>query len=47
MPEHRTSDRSPETTTDQHWDHRPALTLLAVIMTWYVGVIGVVLTQVL
>jgi hypothetical protein len=35
-----------ETTTDQHWDRRPAITLLAVIVAWYVGTIGVVLTQV-
>jgi hypothetical protein len=35
-----------ETTTDHHWDRRPAITLLAVIVAWYVGTIGVVLTQV-
>src|SRR3954463_11770517 len=44
MPEQTTAITS-QTTTDQHWDRRPALTLLAVILAWYVGTIGVVLTQ--
>jgi hypothetical protein len=47
MPEHHTATASPETTTHQHWDNRPALTLLGVIVTWYVGVIAIVLAQVL
>jgi hypothetical protein len=36
-----------ETTTDQSWDRRPALTLLGVIVAWYAGTIGVVLSQTL
>jgi hypothetical protein len=44
MPEQTTVLIS-QTTTDQPWDRRPALTLLAVIVAWYVGTIGVVLTQ--
>lgn len=44
MPEQTTAISS-ETTTDQHWDRRPALTLLAVIVAWYAGTIGVVLAQ--
>ena len=46
MPE-QTPEVSTETATDDHWDRRPAITLLAVIVAWYVGTIGVVLTQVL
>jgi hypothetical protein len=40
-----TTTASPETTMDRHWDRRPALTLLGVIVAWYVGTVGVVLTQ--
>jgi hypothetical protein len=36
---------NPTTTTDRAWDHRPALTLLSVIVAWYVAAIGVVLSQ--
>jgi hypothetical protein len=36
-----------DTTTDQRWDRRPALTLLAVIVAWYAGTVGVVLSQTL
>ena len=32
-------------TTERDWDRRPGLTLLTVIVTWYAGTIGVVLTQ--
>ena len=46
MPEYDTAITSPDTTTEQ-WDRRPVLTLLGVIVAWYVGTIGVVLTQVL
>ena len=47
MPEHDSTASAPETTTDQQWDARPAITLLAVIVACYVGTIGVVLAQVL
>jgi hypothetical protein len=45
MPDNTTAI-SPQTTTDQPWDRRPVITLVAVIVTWYVGTIGVVLSQV-
>jgi hypothetical protein len=45
MPEHTTA-LSTDTTTDQPWDRRPVITLVAVIVAWYVGTIGVVLSQV-
>jgi hypothetical protein len=44
MPEQTTAL---STTTDETWDRRPVLTLLGVIVAWYVGTIAVVLTQVL
>lgn len=46
MPKHDTAITTLETTTEP-WDRRPVLTLLGVIAAWYVGTIGVVLTQVL
>jgi hypothetical protein len=45
MPD-QTTAISTDTTTDQPWDRRPAITLLTVIVAWYVGTIGVVLSQV-
>ena len=47
MPDHDSTASAPETTTDPQWDARPAITLLAVIVTCYVGTIGVILVQVL
>ena len=47
MPDTNTTTASIDTTTDQSWDRRPALTLLGVILAWYVGTIGVVLSQTL
>ena len=47
MPENTTTAASTEITTDQPWDRRPALTLLGVIVAWYVGTVGVVLSQTL
>jgi len=44
MPEHTTAI-STDATTDQPWDRRPVITLVAVIVAWYVGTVGVVLTQ--
>jgi len=46
MPD-QTTAISTDTTTDQPWDRRPVLTLLGVIVAWYLGTVGVVLTQVL
>jgi hypothetical protein len=45
MREHDSTTPSSETTTEQDWDRRPAITLLSVIVTWYIGTIGVILTQ--
>jgi hypothetical protein len=45
MREHPTATSTTETTIDRHWDRRPALTLLGVIVTWYAGTIAIVLTQ--
>jgi hypothetical protein len=45
MGELDSTTRSHETTTDEDWDRRPAITLLSVIVTWYIGTIGIVLTQ--
>jgi hypothetical protein len=47
MPEHNTASTATETTTADQWDRRPAITLLGVIVAWYVGTIGVVLSLVL
>jgi hypothetical protein len=47
MPEQTTAISTTHTTTDQPWDRRPVITLLAVIVAWYVGTLGVVLSQVL
>jgi len=46
MPENNTATASPETTTTEQWDRRPVITLIAVIAAWYVGTIGVVLSQI-
>ena len=45
MPEQTTASTTTDTATDQDWDRRPALTLVAVILLWYAGTIGIVLTQ--
>jgi hypothetical protein len=48
MPDTTTTTKTlpaPETTSDQAWDRRPALTLLGVIVAWYIGTVGVVLSQ--
>ena len=47
MPAQTTPAVKTETTPDQPWDRRPALTLLAVIVLWYIGAIVVTLTQAL
>jgi hypothetical protein len=46
MPEQTTAISTTDT-TDERWDRRPVITLLGVIAAWYVGTIGVVLSQVL
>jgi hypothetical protein len=46
MPEQNAAISSETTTTDEHWDRRPVITLVAVILAWYLGTIVVVLTQV-
>jgi hypothetical protein len=45
MRERDSTTPSPETTTDQDGDRRPAMTVHSVIVTWYIGTIGIVLTQ--
>jgi hypothetical protein len=45
MAEHNTTASSSETTTDRPFDSRPAITLLAVIVAWYLATFSVVLTQ--
>jgi hypothetical protein len=47
MPAQTTPAVTTETTPDQPWDRRPALTLLIVIVLWYIGAIAVTLTQAL
>jgi len=47
MPAQTTPAVTTEPTPDQPWDRRPALTLLAVIVLWYIGAIVVTLTQAL
>ena len=46
MPEQTTANSTTEITPDQPWNRTSVITLLAVVVLWYIGTIAVVLTQV-
>ena len=46
MPEQTTATTTTEMTPDQPWNRAPVITLLAVIVVWYIGTMAFVLTQV-
>jgi hypothetical protein len=47
MPEQPSPNATAETLPDQPWNHAPVITLLAVIVLWYIGAITVALAQAL
>ena len=47
MPKQPSPNATAETLPDQPWNHAPVITLLAVIVLWYIGAITVALTQAL
>jgi len=46
MSDQTTTAASVHATPERHWSPAPAYTLLAVIVLWYVGVAGLLLSQV-
>lgn len=47
MPEQPSPNSTTETLPDPPWNHAPVITLLTVIVLWYIGAITVALTQAL